>query len=178
MEPKNAAERKKTFANFLLLFCLCILLVIITSFFSMEVPFKEMEQLRSEKAKMKRERDLMNAFSSKLIAVTDSVENIPRTPRSESGFLEAKINKDIQDLFALATDSNNTDTRFNKYMVTSLSHLFDEYKASRDRSSKESNESDCEQKLEKVNKTGLLIYQQYENLCEQAHTKPIPSPFQ
>jgi uncharacterized membrane protein len=62
MPPLNRAERNNAFWGFLLLFLITIGIIITVVFFSIKVPFKENELLRSQVLIMQREEDLSDSF--------------------------------------------------------------------------------------------------------------------
>ncbi len=76
MKPLNVSERNHAFRNFLLFFTITIAIIIAAVFFSIEVPFKENDQLTQRLAKVEKQRDFSEEFLSKMettIKLLDSV---------------------------------------------------------------------------------------------------------
>lgn len=118
MEPKNAAERKKTFTNFLLLFCLCILLVMLTGFFSVQVPFSENEKLKAKMAQLDREKEFSEKFTIKMINVSRMLDSIKTTTSQEVDRLEGKIKSEIDKLNLMVSDSMNKQDLYDLYIYS------------------------------------------------------------
>jgi len=76
MRPLNAAERNQAFRNFLLFFIITIAVIIAAVFFSIQVPFKENDQLKDKIAVTEKQRDFSEQFADKMettIKLLDSV---------------------------------------------------------------------------------------------------------
>src|SRR4051812_35898593 len=62
MKPLNRAERNNAFFGFVLLFSITLGIVIIVSFLSIKVPFRENEQLRRKMLVLESEKNLSDSF--------------------------------------------------------------------------------------------------------------------
>ena len=110
MEPKNAADRNKAYAKFLIFFCLSILLVILTVFFSVQVPFSENEKLKTKMAQLDKEKDFSDRFTIKMINVSRMLDSINTTTPQEANRLEGRIKNEIEKLNSMVSDTiNNRD---------------------------------------------------------------------
>lgn len=117
MEPKNAAERKKTFTNFLLLFCLCILLVMLTGFFSVQVPFSENEKLKAKVVQLEKEKEFLEKFTIKMKHVSVMLDSISNATAQEADRLEGRIKNEIEKLNSMV-DSMNKQDLYDLYMYS------------------------------------------------------------
>jgi len=98
MQPLNAPERKKAFFNFLLFFVITVAVILVTVYFSMQVPLKDNDKLIKETALANNEKLFMQEFEGKMQETTNLVESITKV---ENVF---KIGKDLDNHFK---DMNN-----------------------------------------------------------------------
>jgi hypothetical protein len=117
MEPKNKAERRKAFLNFLLLFIICTGIIITTVFFSLQVPFKQNDQLRKQMDEVERERDFSKRFTTQMVNVSRMLDSINATKPPESDRIDGKIKDEISKLDAMINDS-----LYNKEMYLNVTH--------------------------------------------------------
>ncbi|MEO6328782.1 MAG: type VI secretion system TssO [Ginsengibacter sp.] len=114
MQPTNTSQRTKAFLNFLLLFILSIGIIITTVFFSIEVPFKQNNDLRKQINIVQRDRVFSSNFlteMSGIIAMLDSVNNTSRPD-----FLDGQISENINKL----SSKVNADSVYDKNLYMSI----------------------------------------------------------
>lgn len=163
MEPKNAAERKKAFTNFLLLFCLCILLVMITGFFSVQVPFSENEKLKTKMAQLDREKEFSEKFTIKMKHVSVMLDSINITTPQEADRLEGRIKNEIDKLNLMVSDSMNKQDLYDLY-IFSVHNIEDLQRSLKELRSKSGNDADVnlyKAQLEEAKQKAQDNYEKY-----------------
>jgi len=98
MQPLNAPERKKAFLNFLLFFVITVAVILVTLYFSMQVPLKDNDKLIKQTAIDNNEKLFMQEFEGKMQETTNLVESITKV---ENVF---KIGKALDDHFKEMND--------------------------------------------------------------------------
>lgn len=96
MEPKNKTDRVKAFMNFLLLFLLCIAVIITTVFFSIQVPFKQNDELRRQISIIQRERAFATDFLTEMTGIVSMLDTVSRAPNPD--LLDRDIAENIKSL--------------------------------------------------------------------------------
>ena len=105
MQPINKSERKKAFWHFLLLFVICIVIITTTIFFSIQVPFKQNNQLLRDKTISEREQDFSTRFMNQMSGITTMLDTI-NTKATRPDLVDYQINENIKKLSAMvAADS-------------------------------------------------------------------------
>ena len=108
MQPINKNERRKAFWKFLLLFVVSIILITTTIFFSINVPFKQNEQLRMNMNKVEKEQLFSEKFTNEMlgiIAMLDSINTKAQTPELLESVITERINK-LNVMVAMDSISN------------------------------------------------------------------------
>lgn len=125
MKPLNRAERNNAFLSFLLLFLITISIIIAVIFFSVEVPVRQTEQLKSQMLQMQSEKELSDSFTDAMKEAVDELnkfevkneKKIPAAAIQQS--VEFKINK----MNHLIGDMPKGDTSIYALVVQSLRDL-------------------------------------------------------
>lgn len=138
MQPINKNERKKAFTNFLVLFLVSIIIITTTVFSSIQVPFKENDQLLREKGIMERERAFEDKFINGVAGITSMLDTI-NTKAAKPDFLDAEISKNITELNSSVDAEAARNKIFYKTTLLSLDELRRSKKQLRDLVNKDLN---------------------------------------
>ncbi len=138
MQPINKTERKKAFANFLVLFLVSIIIITTTVFSSIQVPFKENDQLLREKGIVERERAFEDKFINGVAGITSMLDTI-NTKATKPDFLDAEISKNITELNSSVDAEASRNKIFYKTTLVSLDELRRSKKQLRDLVNKDLN---------------------------------------
>lgn len=123
MQPLNKNERRKTFLNFLLLFVLSIILILTTIFVSIQVPFKENNQLQNEMRIVSKEHEFSTGYMDQMSVIRADLDSMTRTT-GETTQLEANIKTNIANLYALVKQNDSMyNYRLYQNMTDALSTL-------------------------------------------------------
>lgn len=106
MQPLNKNERRKTFLNFLLLFIICIALILTTIFVSIQVPFKENEQLQKEMRLVADEHKFSANYLDQMSVIQTDLDSMTRTT-GETTQLEANIKTNIANLYSMVKQNDS-----------------------------------------------------------------------
>lgn len=117
MQPKNQAERRKAFLNFLFVFIICIAVIITTVFFSIQVPFKRNDQLEKQMNGVEKEKDFSKRFTTQMIGISRLLDSINLTSPPETDRMDQKIKDGISELDHMTNDSIN-----NKELYLNVTH--------------------------------------------------------
>ena len=110
MKSLNAADRNQAFLSFLLFFIITIAVIIAAVFFSIQVPFKENDQLKEKIAVAEKQRDFTEHFVDKMettIKLLDSV-NLPNV-RSE--LIDGAIDDNLKNMLAMTNNDTSTQIK-------------------------------------------------------------------
>jgi len=138
MMPLNKAERRKAFVSFLILFIITVGLIVGLVFFSVQVPFKENDQLLREKGIMERERAFEDKFINGVAGITSMLDTI-NTKAAKPDFLDAEISKNITELNSSVDAEAARNKIFYKTTLLSLDELRRSKKQLRDLVNKDLN---------------------------------------
>jgi hypothetical protein len=97
MTPLNTAERRSTFFRFLLFFIISLVIVAITAFYGIQVPFKENEIMRHQIAGYQDDQLFLQRFSVKVAQTREMLEKINK-PGVEPLILDGRIQGSIDSL--------------------------------------------------------------------------------
>lgn len=117
MPPKNIQARRKAFINFLILFLVTAVIIITTFFFSIRVPFRQIQQLREQVGANEKDKDFSRRFTSETFRLTNALDSIDKMDNPESSDFQiaaniAKVNQMIE-----------TDSVYNKDLYRNISRL-------------------------------------------------------
>ena len=135
MKPLNQSERRKAFGSFLLFFLITIAVVVIAVFSSMQVPFKDNQKLKKEKAANDKEMNILVEFDKKMVHTTRLLDSFHLARNRFQA--EADINKNLEDLASLA-NANGTGTIYSicTRIIDNLNNLYNAKKDLRDQNDK------------------------------------------
>lgn len=104
MKPLNKEDRSKAFLNFLLLFIITIAIIITTIFFSVQVPFKQNDQLLKQMNAIHDERMILDSFSRRMEETMSLLNNVNTVPGNEI-FTENTITDNLTQMSKMVADS-------------------------------------------------------------------------
>ncbi|WP_153796705.1 type VI secretion system TssO [Foetidibacter luteolus] len=120
MTPLNSQERNRAFANFLLFFIITVAVIITVVFFSIQVPFKQNEQLRKEMASVENERLQLGVFRIKMEETMHLLDSVGRVENPI--LVDDKIDKQIREMAAMINDSMSVKNIYTG-IITTLASL-------------------------------------------------------
>ncbi len=152
MQPLNTNDRKRAFINFLLLFLLCIIIITATIFFSIQVPFKQNEQLRRELRTVTREREFSSDFTTQMSDIAGMLDTI-NTKALKPDLLDGRITESIKRLNLKIDADSASDKTMYRSVVFILSDIQTAKKQLRDMTGKDLNADDLRKQIEGLNST-------------------------
>ena len=152
MQPINTNDRKRAFINFLLLFLLCIIIITATIFFSIQVPFKQNEQLRRELRTVTREREFSSDFTTQMADIAGMLDTI-NTKALKPDLLDGRITESIKRLNLKIDADSASDKTMYRSVVFILSDIQTAKKQLRDMTGKDLNADDLRKQIEGLNST-------------------------
>ena len=152
MQPTNKAARAKAFVNFLIFFAVTIILVLAAGYYSVQVPFKQNEQLRQESENAKNERAFASTFQKKLEEVLSTLEIVnDEKYASEADSYDSQIGEKITDLGAMLSKDSITNKAFYRSVITALTASRIAKKDLREAKSKSAQSADLQQSYQQLN---------------------------
>ncbi len=123
MKPKNSKERRNSFFKFLLLFVVTVGFIIVTIFFTFQIPKKENSLLKEEILSVNKERTFQEGFQLEMSRVKHMIDTLD-TPGLNLPFQNAQISEKLVDLQELIP-IKDTDVNYELYkgMVDALADL-------------------------------------------------------
>lgn len=159
MEPINKADRRKTFTKFLLFFILTILIITTTIFFSIEVPYKQNDQLLTEMRTEARDQEFSESFMIDMQAIYAMVDSLGTTAQRPD-LLDSKITTEIKRLNAKV----EADSAFHKSMYRSVVFILNDLQTAKkqllDFTGKSSDANDLRKQLETANNELMAVKSQ------------------
>ncbi len=153
MKPLNAAERKKTFINFLIFFIVTAIVMVTTIFFSIQVPLKQNEQLRSRLAEAQNQQFFSATFTNKMLETLKLLDSVNMNEMQlQTGRFDAAITANVTDMHAMALRDSATDRNFYQGIATSLAYLQDAKRHLRDASGKDNSLLEQSKKIDDLTK--------------------------
>lgn len=157
MEPKNTSERSKALRNFLIFFIITIALIAAAVFFSIQVPFKENEQLTKQMEVVNNERAFSEKFESNINDVMRLFDTL-NIKGANIDLIDGKISEKLQSLTAMidsdssfASDpSAGTIKELYTTMVTNMSNFRNAKKEVREATSNETTLGDYKQQVQSL----------------------------
>ena len=126
MQPLNKEDRRKAFINFILLFILSTGIIIAIIFSSIQVPFKQNEQLAKQVSSFQRERDFSQVFYNQMSSINSMLDSI-NTKSIRPDLLDGDITEAIKKL---NTDVN-TDSTDNKNIYANVVQIMADLQSSK-----------------------------------------------
>ena len=100
MKPLNAAERTKAFLNFLLLFIITTIVIVIAVFFGMRVPFEENKKMEDQIASYQSDQFFAEKFSAAISDIQPLLDTLG-SPGAPTESVNNQINIKLADLQAM-----------------------------------------------------------------------------
>ncbi|MEO6818178.1 MAG: type VI secretion system TssO [Ginsengibacter sp.] len=126
MQPINKDDRRKAFISFLLLFLLSTGLIILIVFFSIQVPFKQNEQLTKQMSAYQKERDFSQNFFIKMSDINNMLDSI-NTKSQRPDLLDGDITEAIKKL----NSEVNSDSTDNKNIYANVVQVMSDLQSSK-----------------------------------------------
>ena len=115
MTPLNQPERKKAFFNFLIFFGITVGLIVAAVLFSVQVPFKQNDQLRAQLEIVEKERDFATTFTGILDTTISGLKDVVNPDKkNEANLTEGRVMNNINELQKMV-DNDKTITNRNFY---------------------------------------------------------------
>lgn len=149
MQPVNKKERRSAFINFLLLFLVCVAIIITTVFFSIQVPFKQNDQLRKDMTLVEKERDFSNNFMSEMAGISAMLDTI-NTKAQKPELLDGVVSENIKKLNVMVDGDSVYNKPMYKNVVLTLADLSAAKKQLRDLAGKDVNAGELQKQKEDV----------------------------
>ena len=166
MQPINKDDRRKAFINFLLLFILSTGIIIAIVFFSIQVPFKQNDQLSKQVSSFQQERDFSQNFFIQVSATNSMLDSI-NTKSLRPDLLDGDITESIKKLNTLV----NTDSVGNKNIYANVVQLLADLQSSkkqlRERAGKDDNINELKKTIDDLSsRLNQSLYRE-SNLTQQ-----------
>jgi hypothetical protein len=147
MRSLNQAERQSAFLKFLVFFAITFILIIITAFFSAQVPLKENKQLKAEQLEMDNEKDFLASFENNVQQITNLLYSLDTIKNYNS--TDVAIDSRIDDLYKQIQIKKDTVSVRNLCMLV-LDNLSNYHKAKQDLRNRDNSDATIQQLNEKV----------------------------
>lgn len=166
MQPINKDERRKAFINFLLLFILSTGIIVAIVFFSIQVPFKQNEQLTQQISVFQKERDFSQNFFIQMSGITNMLDSI-NTNSLRPDLLDGDITEGIKKLNSKVNTDSAGDRNIYANVVQVLADLQSSKKQLRDRTGKDDNINELKKTIDDLSiKLNQSLYREA-NLTQQ-----------
>ncbi|HMP91506.1 MAG TPA: type VI secretion system TssO [Phnomibacter sp.] len=150
MQPLNKEERQKAFGSFLVLFIVTIALVVLMVFFSVQVPFKQNEQLRDRIAQMDKDKNQTAVFVLKMNETMNLLREVDKADVS-SEMVEIKIEQKVGELYSMAGADSSIMKSMYSNVVEVMSNLLAAKKRLRQSSGNDQTVANLQQQLDRCN---------------------------
>lgn len=125
MKPLNRVERSNAFLHFLLFFLLTISVIIAVAFFSIDVPFRQAEQLREQMSVMESRNNFSDSFA---YAMKEAVNELHKYDVKDdvnvpAAAIRQRVEFKISKMNNLIGDVPQSDTSIYALVVQSLRDL-------------------------------------------------------
>ena len=169
MQPKNKSERTKAFLNFLLLFLISIAIIITTVFFSIEVPFKQNDDLRKQNFLVQRDRVFTSDFLTEMSGIAVMLDSINTS--SKPDLLDGEISERIKKLNIKVNADSVYDKILYQNVVQNLDDLRQAKKQLRDITAKSDNINELQKQNDDLRQQLQITKTSYENLLIQLNQR-------
>ena len=123
MQPLNIAERKKAFRNFLIFFSITTALVITTILFSVQVPFKENEQLTEQMKVCDKEREFGQRFVTQMSETMNLLDSINKNEIQSPEIIDNKIQTNVGIMSAMIESDSISEKSMYRFIINNLTEL-------------------------------------------------------
>jgi hypothetical protein len=131
MKPKNIAERRKAFWNFLWLFLLSTVIIAGLSFFSTRAPVRENAVLQKQVNIMDREHEFSNTFTMQMRGIMSMMDSLNK------GMDASQWDAQMSTAITTLTVKTNIDSVYNKDMYLNITRIMSELQRARKQLKKE-----------------------------------------
>jgi small-conductance mechanosensitive channel len=138
MKPLNTADRKKAFLTFLLFYIVSTLIIVITVYFGMRVPFKQNNRLKEQIAVLEREKEFSQDFAIKASEVRTQLDSVNR-PGVQAAFVEGSIDENLKQLHQMVSSDSIAAKTLYQDMIQIANNLKEAKKQIRDAAGKDEN---------------------------------------
>lgn len=123
MKPKNSKERRNSFLKFLLLFVVTVGFIIVTVFFTFQIPKKENSLLKEDLKSVQKERTFQEDFQLEMSRVKKMIDSLD-APGQNFSYQNSLISDNLVDLQELIpTKDSNINYDLYKNIITTLIEL-------------------------------------------------------
>lgn len=151
MQPINTDERRNTFLRFLLLFLVSVVIITTTVFFSIQVPFKQNDQLRKDMTLVEKEHEFSNKFINEMAGINAMLDTI-NTKASRPDLLDGAITENIKRLNIMVDADSIYNKALYKNVVITLSDLSAAKKQLRELAGKDANVGELQRQKEELSR--------------------------
>jgi Type VI secretion system, TssO len=123
MEPKNKAERKKTFYSFLLLFFVSTVIIVLLAFSSTRVPVKVNSLLQKQVEVSDHEREFSINFLSQMTSIVALLDTINATASNNADLIDGQISMGVQKMTIMIDMDSVQNKELYRSVVLNLSDL-------------------------------------------------------
>ncbi len=124
MKPHNSSERNSAFRNFLMMFIITVGVITTAIFFSVQVPFKENDQLRAAASVVEKQRVSTVLFEDKMETTMRLLDSV-NLAGAQSELIDGDIDENLKSMNALVKSDTSLPE---KGMFTSIVNNFRELK--------------------------------------------------
>ncbi|MCW3105916.1 MAG: hypothetical protein JWQ09_422 [Segetibacter sp.] len=149
MEPLNQPQRRKAFINFLIFFTITAILIIATVFLSVQVPFKQNDQLREQMSRVEKEKDFTEVFLNKMNATNNLLDSLDKKDGNVD-LIDGKIKEKLTDMDAMIEKDSLAVKDLYQNIVANLSQIHAAKKELRDATSKDASLGDLKQQISQL----------------------------
>jgi hypothetical protein len=171
MEPLNQQDRKKAFTNFLIFFIITVVIIVAAVFFSIQVPFRQNDQLRDQMNIVEKERDFSENFSTKMLETINLLDSVNKKEVQSPELVDSKIQLNITAMNEMIEKEPVSQKTLYRYIVNTFDELRRAKKDLRDVSGKDANlltlqkdnaelRTSYQQALDRYNQLQQLYFQQ------------------
>jgi hypothetical protein len=150
MEPLNQVERRKALTNFLIFFTITVALIIAAVLFSVEVPFKQNEQLREQMSIVEQERDFAERFVTKMKETIQLLDSVNKNEVRSPEILDNKIQTNIGVMGQMIDTDSISQKNLYSFIVNTFTELRIAKKGLRDVSGKDANVVELQKENEEL----------------------------
>lgn len=146
MKPTNREERKKAFLNFLLLFCVTVIVVAVTIVFGMQIPFKQNEQLLQKNEFYEKQHSFSELFLNKMNETKGLLDSVNRA-EVQAELIDGKISENLKKMNAMIDKDSLTEKAIYQRVVLNFADLQAAKKGLRNASGDQNNLSQLQQQI-------------------------------
>lgn len=123
MQALNQTERRKAFLNFLIFFTITAVLIIATVLFSIDVPFRENDQLNEYKENAEKEKDFSEKFLADMKGTMRLLDSL-NDKEANVDLIGTKIEERLRGMDAMIDKDSLAETSLYAEVMNNLSQLY------------------------------------------------------